>query len=92
MQATRAGMRVARPLLQQRNMSTGGGLPGALDKYVWRKSTISYITYIVVGCVAIEAVFGNVSQSIWDNANSGVSVVSMLCKSFMHVFLTSQVI
>ena len=88
-------MRVARPLLQQRNMSTGGGLPGALDKYVWRKSTISYITYIVVGCVAIEAVFGNVSQSIWDNENSGVSaffdVLSNICAFVSNIASKTRV-
>lgn len=71
MQATRAVSRVVRPAVQRRSMSTGGPLPNMLDKYVWRKSTISYITYIVVGCVAIEAIFGNVSQNIWDSANQG---------------------
>ena len=71
MQAARSVGRLARPVVQQRKMSTGGPLPQMLDKMVWKKSTISYITYIVVGCVAIEAIFGNVSQNIWDNANKG---------------------
>lgn len=71
MQAIRAA-RVVAPVMQRRSMSTpGAGIGQALYQNVWKKSTISYITYIVVGCVAIEAVFGNVSQSIWDNANKG---------------------
>ena len=52
-----------------------GAVPQALYQGVWRKSNIAYITYIVVGCVAIEIVYGSVTQSIWDSANQGVSDV-----------------
>lgn len=48
-------------------------IPQTLYKNVWRKSTILYITYIVTGCVFIEAVYGGVTNSLWDNYNRGVS-------------------
>ena len=51
-----------------------GSLPTALYNGVWRKSNIMYITYVVVGCVAIEVVYGAVTNKIWESANSGVSV------------------
>ena len=75
MQATLSrGVRLARPLVQQqqnRGVATSKGLPQMLYNNVWKKSTISYITYIIVGCVAIEAIYGSVTQSIWDDANKG---------------------
>ena len=57
-----------------RLFSTGGdmGVPQALYKNVWRKSNIMYITYIVAGCVAIEAVYGGVTNAVWDGYNRGV--------------------
>ena len=39
---------------------------------VWKKSTSLYVTYIVVGCVVLEGVYGTVTSSIWDSANKGV--------------------
>jgi hypothetical protein len=61
--------------LGQRQMSSNapgfGAIPKSLYNNVWKKSNIMYITYIVVGCVAIEVVYGSVTQSIWDNANKG---------------------
>ena len=83
MQAIRVA-RQAAPMLQKRNLTAGSGIGQTLYNNVWKKSTISYVTYILVGCVAIEMIFGNVSQSIWDNANKGVSIEFFLF--IMHPF------
>jgi hypothetical protein len=68
--------RAARPLTSRlggaRGIASSKGVPQMLYNNVWKKSTVAYITYIIVGCVAIEAVFGSVTQSIWDSANQGV--------------------
>ena len=60
----------------RRSMSSQpfGSLPTSLYQGVWRKSNILYITYVVVGCVAIEVVYGSVTTKIWENANAGVSI------------------
>jgi hypothetical protein len=67
---------VSRSVVQKRNMSAG--LPGMLQKQVWKKSTGLYITYIVAGCVVIEAVYGGVTEAIWNASNSGVSLLHVL--------------
>jgi len=57
--------------------SSSQGVPGVdgvaqgLYKSLWRKSNIMYITYIVVGCVVIEGVYGGVTTSIWESSNRG---------------------
>lgn len=81
-------IRLARPMAQQtqnRGVATSKGVPQMLYNNVWKKSTISYITYIVVGCVAIEAVFGTVTQSIWDDANQGKQFKSIDWSKFKAV-------
>lgn len=40
---------------------------------VWRKSNAMYITYILAGCVALEFVYGGVTDYLWNSANKGVS-------------------
>jgi len=30
-----------------------------------------YITYVVVGCVVVEAVYGGITNSIWESSNRG---------------------
>eukprot|EP00638_Chattonella_subsalsa_P006208 CAMPEP_0117755682 /NCGR_PEP_ID=MMETSP0947-20121206/13597_1 /TAXON_ID=44440 /ORGANISM="Chattonella subsalsa, Strain CCMP2191" /LENGTH=66 /DNA_ID=CAMNT_0005575063 /DNA_START=179 /DNA_END=382 /DNA_ORIENTATION=+ len=37
---------------------------------VW-KSNITYITYILAGCVALEVVYGKTTDFIWETANKG---------------------
>jgi hypothetical protein len=44
----------------------------SLYENVWRKSNIAYITYIVVGCVALEGVYGFATNALWDTVNRGV--------------------
>lgn len=43
-----------------------------LAKNVWGKSNAMYVTYIFAGCVAIEFVYGGVTNALWDINNSGV--------------------
>ena len=56
--------------VQQRSLS---GIPTVLSNVFWRKSTIAYITYIVAGCVVLEAAYGGVTNYIWESYNYGVS-------------------
>mmetsp|Transcript_29824 Transcript_29824/g.30257 ORF Transcript_29824/g.30257 Transcript_29824/m.30257 type:complete len:90 (-) Transcript_29824:131-400(-) len=46
-------------------------LPTTLYNNVWRKSNIFYITYVVMGCVVVEMVYGSLTNSIWNSYNSG---------------------
>lgn len=66
---------VATSFTKSRGLSSQpfGGLPTQLYQGVWRKSNIMYITYVVVGCVAIEVIYGGVTTRIWESANQGVS-------------------
>jgi hypothetical protein len=54
---------------QSRNNSIGA----ALQNNVWQKSTINYFTYIAIACIGAEAVYGYVTNSIWETVNRGVS-------------------
>ena len=65
-----------------------GGLPTQLYQGIWRKSNILYITYVVVGCVAIEVIYGSVTTRIWESANQGVSEV--ICVTAMLSTLSTQ--
>lgn len=58
--------------LFQRNSSTFESIGSTLQRNVWQKSTTAYITYILVGCVFAEAVYGTVTNGIWESANKGV--------------------
>ena len=49
-------------------------IPIAFYENIWKKSNILYITYIVVGCVLIEVVYGSVTTAIWDSYNQGVGI------------------
>ena len=49
-------------------------IPIAFYENVWKKSNILYITYIVVGCVLIEVVYGSVTTAVWDGYNQGVCI------------------
>jgi Ubiquinol-cytochrome C reductase, UQCRX/QCR9 like len=49
-------------------------IPIAFYENVWKKSNILYITYIVVGCVLIEVVYGSVTTAVWDGYNQGVRI------------------
>jgi hypothetical protein len=58
--------------MKKRAMASKSSVATTLYQNVWQKSTIMYITYIVVGCVAIEVVYGGVSNKIWEMSNEGV--------------------
>ena len=59
--------------------SSGANIPSSLYANVWKKSNILYITYVVVGCVILEGVYGGVTSSIWNTYNKGVRVKESLC-------------
>ena len=52
-----------------RNQSS---IPTVLYNNVWKKSNVMYITYVVVGCVVLEGIYGTVTNKIWDSCNQGV--------------------
>lgn len=56
--------------------SSSANIPSALYANVWKKSNILYITYVVVGCVILEGVYGGVTSSIWNSYNKGVSKIT----------------
>ena len=56
----------------KRNSSSFDSIGSALQRNVWQKSTTAYITYVLVGCVVAEAVYGTVTNGIWEFANKGV--------------------
>ena len=62
----------------QRRFSSSSGLPSYLYNNVWRKSNIFYVTYIFAGCVVIEAVYGTLTNAIWESANRNVSLIILL--------------
>ena len=65
----RFGLQAARAAKNhsQRNISQ------FLYKNVWRKSNAMYFAYILGGAVAVELVYGNVIDAVWNSYNKGVS-------------------
>ena len=43
-------------------------------KTFWGKSSAVYFTYIVVGAVTFEVVYGAATDSLWEYFNRGVSL------------------
>ena len=60
-------------LTQVRNSSSYNEIPKMLMKNVWRKSTGLYVTYLVAGCLVVEAVYGGITDTLWNFTNRGVS-------------------
>ncbi len=48
-------------------------LPSQLYSTVWRKSNVLYVTYVIVGCIILEGVYGSATNMLWETANRGVS-------------------
>jgi len=53
-------------------------IPTELYSKVWRKSNVLYITYVVLGCVVLEGVYGSVTSMIWDTVNKGVCNILLI--------------
>ena len=58
----------------RRASSAARGVPIQLYQNVWRKSNILYVTYIVAGCVALEILYGGITNGIWDLSAYGFVV------------------
>lgn len=41
------------------------------------KTNVAYVSYIVVGAIAFEAVYGKFTDFVWENNNRGVRVDSL---------------
>ena len=57
--------------VQARKFSIGT----TLQNGIWRKSTMNYITYVGVACIVAEIIYGTTTNSVWDLANRGVSII-----------------
>jgi hypothetical protein len=53
-------------------MSTGGKLYNT-----FYKSNAKYVTYVVVGAVVLETVYSDLTDSIWESVNKGVSAIAV---------------
>ena len=38
---------------------------------VWGKSNVRYVSFVVLGAVTIESVYGTVTNGIWESSNQG---------------------
>lgn len=56
---------------------SAANIPKQLYEKVWQKSNIAYITYIVVGCIVLEFVYGSATGFIWDTYNQGVRIIKI---------------
>ncbi len=52
----------------KRNMSFFNNLYNG----IWKKSTTSYIAYVVAGCIVVDFVYGTYTDFVWDAINHGV--------------------
>ena len=64
----RAGVGVFSAAKRQNATATGN----FLMNNVWLKSTPLYLTYIFVGAIAVEVVYGQVTTAFWESINKGV--------------------
>lgn len=62
---------------------SSNSIPHQLYQNVWKKSNVFYITYIVAGCVIGEAIYGSVTNFIWDSVNYGVTYSLFLLRSML---------
>ncbi len=70
--------------LRWASSTTGGGAtrhPGGMNLIF--KSNAAYVTYIVLGCVAVEFIWKKGVESAWDSVNSG--------KQYKDVSITTPV-
>ena len=72
--ATRMGMRTAarRTAMQSRNVNTNqaqSALSGAWNAILSRN--FSYVTFIVLGAITVETIYGGVTTGLWKAMNSG---------------------
>jgi len=49
-------------------------LPHELQKNLWKKSNIAYISYVVIAALAVEVVYGAATNFVWESYNHGVSI------------------
>jgi hypothetical protein len=57
---------------------------------VWGKSNVRYVSFVVLGAVVMESVYGTATNFIWESANQGVRSlgVCMLCQCRRCSFLS----
>eukprot|EP01031_Cornospumella_fuschlensis_P036717 gene36717-44540_t len=61
----------AKNLFANASVRQKSGFASTLYDNVWKKSNVMYITYVVAGCVALEVVYGGVTNYIWESYNYG---------------------
>lgn len=77
-----ASMRLRSTHRPARNMSS---IPTFLYENVWRKSNVFYVTYIFGGCVVVEAIYGTLTNFLWESANQNV-MLAICIYSVVYVY------
>lgn len=81
-------VRAARRVQPAQARSMSNGIGGFLQRNVWKKSGIAYATYVVVGSIICELIYGNVTQGIWDSVNKGVSLPLLVYMSVLVYYFS----
>lgn len=71
--ASRLARHAVRGINVPASRSITNGVAKSIQKNLWGKSNIAYMTYIIVGSVVLEAVYGNLTTALWESSNEGVS-------------------
>lgn len=69
--AAKFGARVQKLAFSKVATRNASSFPESLQKNVWRKSNVMYITYIASGCLVLGAIYGGAVDFIWNANNRG---------------------
>ena len=71
-----------------RKISSVSEIPNLIQKTIWGKSNMMYITYVLVGALAVELIYGTATNYIWETVNKGVSTIySVNLVIFLYIFI-----
>mmetsp|Transcript_9252 Transcript_9252/g.21856 ORF Transcript_9252/g.21856 Transcript_9252/m.21856 type:complete len:106 (+) Transcript_9252:38-355(+) len=68
-QAARPAMASARPAIRPTVARPMSGLKALYPMFM--DSNMKYLTFVFAGAIAVEFVYGNVANMMWENANAG---------------------
>mmetsp|Transcript_7427 Transcript_7427/g.6661 ORF Transcript_7427/g.6661 Transcript_7427/m.6661 type:complete len:98 (-) Transcript_7427:52-345(-) len=59
------------PISNKVRFVSSPSISSTLYRKVWKKSNALYITYVVIGCVVIEGIYGYATTWVWESSNRG---------------------
>eukprot|EP00619_Florenciella_sp_RCC1007_P009162 CAMPEP_0205905096 /NCGR_PEP_ID=MMETSP1325-20131115/1149_1 /ASSEMBLY_ACC=CAM_ASM_000708 /TAXON_ID=236786 /ORGANISM="Florenciella sp., Strain RCC1007" /LENGTH=108 /DNA_ID=CAMNT_0053270975 /DNA_START=15 /DNA_END=341 /DNA_ORIENTATION=+ len=68
-QAARPAVASVRPAVRPAGVRQMSGLKGLYPMFM--DSNMKYLTFVFAGAIAVEFVYGNVANMLWENANQG---------------------